>query len=249
MNDFRCSRYLWFFTIFMVGFPPFYLLFASFIFELSSKGIVSIVLSPLFYLSSFFWVMTGIGIRKMNQWSWYTLGAAQIFVTYLNALTLVNHSESQFKLALFLSTLFMQIFIYNEIGSEIRVPFLFPKIRWWESGLAGMYHLPVEIFHSRSATGVSTGQMLDVSARGCFIKSPLDYEPLEKIKLRLEGYGHEVDISGLIVWSAKSTVTHPKGIGVRFFDIDRTGRRKIKVISKRFLREKEKMHAALKISV
>lgn len=231
----------------MVGFPLFYLIFASFIFDLSSKGILSVVLSPLFYLASFFWIVTGVGLRQMKQWAWYTFVAAQIFISYLNALNLVQYSESQYKGWAFVLTLLIQAFIYIAVSRELRVPFLFPKIRWWESGLAGMHHLPVEIFHSASATGVSPGQLLDMNPKGCFLKSPLDFEPFEKIKIRIVGHGHEVDVSGMIVWNAKSTVTHPKGIGIKFLELDRTKRRKIKVITKRFLLEKEKSHVAIKV--
>ena len=244
----RCSRYLWFFTIFMLGFPVFYLVFASLVFELKSKGTISVALSPLFYLASLFWVMTGVGLRQLKQWSWYTLGAAQFFITYLNALNLLNYSRSQFKCYAFILTLVIQFFVYVIIERELRVPFLFPKIRWWESGIAGMHHLAIDIFHSRSPSGMSHAQLLDVSMRGCFLKSPIDFELFEKIKIHVNAYGHEVDIPGTIVWNARSTVTHPKGIGIKFQPLNRTRRRKMKIISKRFERERDHSHVVAKIS-
>jgi Tfp pilus assembly protein PilZ len=88
--------------------------------------------------------------------------------------------------------------------------------------------------------GMSMTQLLDISVRGCFLKSHLDFEPFEKVKIRINAYGQEVDIPGQIVWNAKSTVTHPKGIGIRFYDLNRKRKRKVKVVSKRFEREKEK---------
>ena len=231
----------------MVGFPLFYLIFVSFIFDLSSKGIISVALSPLFYLASIFWIVTGVGLRQMKQWAWYTFGAAQFFSIYLNALNLVHYSDSNFKGSAFILTLLIQFFIYLAVDRELRVPFLFPKLKWWASGLAGMHHMQVEIFHSKSPTGISPGQMLDVSAKGCFIKSPLDFEPMEKIKMKLDGYGQAVEVPGIIVWNARSTVTHPKGIGIKFLDLDRKKRRKIRVISKRFLNEKESKDVAIKV--
>lgn len=240
MEPFRCSRYLWFLTYFMVGFPPIYLVFAAFVFELNSKGILSVSLSPLFYIASIFWIMTGVGIRRMRHWSWYTFGAAQFFITYLNALNLINYSESAFKSWAFALTVLLQLYVYLVVAREIRVPFLFPRIKWWESGIAGMHHLPVEILHSRAADGVSVGQMLDINTKGCFIKSPIDYQSFEKVKLKLNGYGHQVDIAAVIVWNAKSNVTHPKGIGLQFIEKDRNRRRKIRIISKRFEQEREK---------
>jgi hypothetical protein len=224
----------------MIGFPFFYLIFVSLIFELKSKGVISVALSPLFWLASIFWISTGVGLRKMRQWSWYTFGAAQVFITYLNALNLVSYSDSEFKGYAFMLTLAIQFAVYRVVQGEIRVPYLFPRLAWWESGIAGMHHLKVEIFHSRSPSGVSMTQLLDINNRGCFLKSPLDFESFEKVKIRLAGYGQEVDLPGLIVWNAKSTVTHPKGIGIKFYDLNRTRRRKVRVISKRFEREKAK---------
>jgi Tfp pilus assembly protein PilZ len=228
----------------MLGFPVFYLVFVALIFELKSKGVLSVALSPLFYLASFFWIVTGIGLQSMKQWSWYTFGAAQVFITYLNALNLVNYSESEYKGYAFILTLVIQFIVYTVVQSEIRVPFLFPRLRWWESGIAGMHHLSAEIYHSRSASGSSTTQLLDITGKGCFLKSPIDFEPFEKVKIQVNAYGQEVDIPGQIVWNAKSTVTHPKGVGIRFYDLNRTRRRKVKIISKRFEREKEKNEVA-----
>jgi hypothetical protein len=207
---------------------------------LHSKGIISVVLSPLFYIASIFWIFTGFGLQTMKQWSWYTFNAAQVFITYLNALNLVSYSESHFKGYAFILTLLIQFFVFRVVQGEIRVPYLFPRLSWWESGIAGMHHLPAEIFHSKSPTGASLTQLLDITNRGCFLKSPIDYEPFERVRILLKGYGQEVNLPGEIVWNAKSTVTHPKGIGIRFYSLDRKRRRKVRIISKRFAREKAK---------
>ncbi len=244
----RCSRYLWVLSALMIAFPVVYLVFATLIFELKSKGVVSIALSPLFYLSCIFWIVTGIGIRKMKQWSWYTFGAAQFFSTYLNALNLANYSESEFKGYAFAFTIIVQFYLYFVVEGEIRVPFLFPNLKWWESGIAGMHHIPVEVQHTRSATGSSTVQLLDMNMKGCFLKSPLDFQPFEKVTIRMNAYGQSVDIPGVIVWNAKSAVTHPKGIGVQFVDLNRNRKRKVKVISKRFTKEKDSDNVSTPVS-
>lgn len=237
------------FTFFMIGFPVFYLLFASFIFELNSQGILSMVLSPLFYLASFTWIMTGVGLQRMRQWSWYVFGAAQFFSLYLNALNLVQYSHSQFKGLAFIVTLLIQYYVFQVVSRHLRVPFLFPHIRWWESGIAGMNNLPIEVLHMSSVTGTSKAQLLDISTKGCFIKSPFDFEPFEKIRIRMDSFGHQVDVSGYVVWSARSTVTHPKGIGVQFVDLDRHKRRKVKVITSRFVKQRDEyVHANKKLS-
>jgi hypothetical protein len=247
VTNIRCSKYMWFITLFMLVFPITYLVFASLIFELHSQGILSVVLSPLFYLASFFWIISGSGIRRIQKLAWYTFLAAQLFITYLNALNLVNYSHSDYKSYAFILTVLIQSYVYLVVYNELRVPYLFPRIKWWESGLAGMFHLPAEIMHVSSAIGVSNGQILDISGKGCFFKSPNDFQPFEKVKVLIEQYGHKVDVAGIVVWNAESTVTHPKGVGIRFQGLDRKRRRRLSVIARRFKKNKENNHVAKKL--
>lgn len=236
IDELRCSRYAYFLTYFMVGFPVAYLIFATVIFELDSKGLLSVVLSPLLYLSSFFWIISGVGIRRLRKWSWYTFLIAQFFITYLNALNLVLHSNSEFKVWAFAFTILIQAFVLTAVSKEIRVPYLFPRIRWWESGIAGMPHLPIEFVVPQNQGRV--GQILDLNPRGCFIKSPHDFSILDQVTFVVSAFNQTVELSGKVMWNAKSTVTHPKGIGVRFGDLDRKKRRILRVITHHFQKQR-----------
>jgi Tfp pilus assembly protein PilZ len=166
----------------------------------------------------------------------------------LNALNLVQNSDSTYKGLAFVVSILIQFFVFSLVARGIRVPYLFPHIRWWESGTAGMTQIAVEVLHMSSKTGTSHAQMLDVGVRGCFVKSPFEFEPFEKIQLRIDAYGHQLLVSGHVVWNAKSTVTHPKGIGVQFVDLDRKKRRAMKVITQRFIKQREGMYAQQKSS-
>ena len=238
IQELRCSRYTSLMIFFMLPFPVSYLLFATFIFDLDSKGILSVVLSPLFYLASFFWIITGVGLKRLKKWSWYTLLLAEFFITYLNALNLVQHSNSEFKVWAFVFTVLIQGYVLVYISNELRVPYLFPKIRWWESGIAGMPHLDVSLNHLSNSQGITSGQVLDINLKGCFIKTHHDYPPFEKVTLNLNAFEQSLEVSGVVVWNAKSTVTHPKGIGVQFGDVSRKKKRVLRVIVQRFLRMK-----------
>lgn len=248
VQELRCSRYVNFLTYFMVGFPPAYLLFAWIIFELDSKGILSVVLSPLFYLASFFWIVSGAGIRRLRKWSWYTFLIAQFFITYLNALNLVLYSQSEFKIWAFILTLVVQTYVLVAISKELRVPYLFPKIRWWESGIAGMPNIPVLVVRSDRSGAEMPGFMLDLNLKGCFIKTHHDFESFEKVNVRIGAFGQELDLSGVVMWNAKSTVTHPKGIGIRFNPMPRQQRRSLRVVSQKFLRQKDPKKNETRIS-
>lgn len=221
----------------MIGFPFLYIIFAMFIFDLSDSGIVSVLLSPLFYLASIFWIVSGVGLLRMQKWAWYTFFAAQFFITYLNALNLVHYSQSPTKGLAFGLTLLVQLFVYFQVRKEIRVPYLFPKINWWESGIAGMPHIDVQVV---TESGMELGQILDLSVRGCFVKTPKNFKHFEKIKIVGRPYRVDLEVSGTVVWSAASSVTHPKGIGVKFYGLGREDKKRLKQIIIEFEKEKSK---------
>ena len=222
----------------MVGFPLLYPLAGVVLFELGSKGVLSVVLSPLFYLASLLWVLTGIGLQNLRHWSWYTFGIAQVLATYYNALILVNYSESGFKVYSFIGALALQYFLFRLVAGEMRVPYLFPRIKWWESGIAGMHHLPVDVLRL-DGEGEWKGQLLDLSPKGCFIKSPVDFDSGMQVRVRMNHEGKDLLIPGQIVWNAASTVTHPKGVGIRFVETEREVRRKVRIASTRFTQQRD----------
>jgi Tfp pilus assembly protein PilZ len=236
------SRTLRILTIFMMGFPILHPLLSALVFQLSVKGVVSIVLSPLYYLASLFWVMSGIGLRSFHHWAWYTFIVAQILAAYFNALILVNQSDSQFKGFSFILVMAIQYGLLHLVSREVRVPYFFPRINWWESGIAGIHHLSVDLTPTQSGVPASKGQLLDLSARGCFIKSPLDFRLHDPIQVRIIAYGQDLVLSGKVVWIAKSTVTHPKGIGVQFSEIQRPLKRRVRLLTRYFNKQKESSH-------
>lgn len=226
----------------MILFPLVYPLFAYVLFELGMKGLLSIVLSPLFYLCSLFWIFSGIGIRKLKKWSWYTFLLGQAILVYLNALNLVENSNSEFKLWSFMFTILIQGYFFSVISKEIRVPYLFPKIHWWESGIVGMPHLSVSMTHAQPQSASLNGQILDLSLKGCFIKSHHDFKLFEGLQVVIEAFHQRVELKGVVIWNAKSTVTHPKGIGIRFSEMDRKTRKHLKLIVMKFQKQKESGH-------
>jgi len=238
----KTSRALHLLTILMVGFPLLHPLLSALVFELPMKGVVSIVLSPLYYLASLFWVISGLGLRAFHHWAWYTFVTAQVMAAYFNALILVNFSNSEFKGFAFILVMMIQYLVLKIVAREIRVPYLFPRIKWWESGIAGIHHLTVELTPTQSGVPASKGQLLDLSFRGCFIKSPHDFQIHDPIQVKILAYGQDVVLSGKVVWNARSTVTHPKGIGIQFGDFDRSLRRKVRVMIKYYHQEKDASH-------
>ncbi len=231
------SRYGRYLTNAMVLFPFLYPLCTAIFFELSWKGIGNIFLMPTFYMTATTWIVTGFGIRRMRKWAWYSLNFALILTFYLNVITLVNFSDSSRKFAGFALSVLVLAHIYFSCRREMIVPYLFPRIRWWEFGIAGMNHVPIKIWSRPAAE--SPGQLLDLSGKGCFVKSPGDFKLFETIELVGEAYNNHFRFMGKVVWIAKSTVTHPRGIGVQFLELDKANRKKLKVISELFQKDQK----------
>ena len=226
----------------MVGFPLLYPLAASLVFALPLKGFGAIMISPLFYLATVLWIASGLGLRAFRHWSWYTFLSAQGLAAYFNALILVNYSESDFKGFAFLMVLGLQFVVVRLVALEIRVPYLFPRIQWWKSESEGVPGIAVE-FKVRNAAGTESshkGEILDLSSRGAFVKIRQDFSLEDRVSVRVRAYGEEVELGGRIVWNAWSTVTHPQGIGIRFDELERPERRRIRKIAKTFALEKER---------
>ena len=236
------SRTLRFLTILMVGFPILYPFASALVFELPLKGVGAIAISPLFYLATFLWIASGIGLRSFRHWSWYTFLLAQGLAAYFNALILVNYSQSDFKGYTFLMVLGLQFIIVRLVAREVRVPYLFPRIEWWKSESEGIPSLEVEFAVDGGVANATRlkGAILDLSGRGCFVKTQSEFSLGDAVRVWIRAYGNEMELEGKIVWNAWSTVTHPKGIGIRFFDLERAERRTLRSIVKGFTLEKER---------
>lgn len=221
----------------MIGFPIFYLLITAYLFALRKTGVLSISLSPLFYIASLFWISTGAGLFRTQKWSWYTLAISQVLLTYLNALVLLNYSDSPAKGLAFVFTLIVQVIIFYQVKRDIRVPYLFPNIRWWESGLAGTPHINVQVVTDQS---MDLGQILDMSLRGCFLKTQKSFNHFEKVKLVGRPFAQDIELNGVVVWTAKSSVTHPKGVGIKFYGLNRVEKKRLRNIVHLFKAEQKK---------
>ena len=155
----------------------------------------------------------------MRRWSWHWFVAAQILVTYENALFVVNYATSHHRALAFLLSLVLQICLYFRVSQEVRVPYFFPRIRWWESN--PRYRLAFSVTVNRSTGPVQVGEVLDLSTSGCFIKLRNDLAEDETVSLTGKLYGYEMKCDGVVVWISQSTVTSPKGVGVKFTDLSR----------------------------
>ena len=197
-----------------MGFPLTYLLVAAVLFDIPASECMRVLLSPMYYFVALWVIAAGYGLWEMRRWGWYIFLVAEVAIIYENAYLVSNHSESHHKIVAFALSVVFVGFIFIRAKREIRVPYFFPRIPWWESNPRYKIALPVKL--SRGDGALMEGEILDLSMGGCFIKLRTDFEMNEVIAVKFSVFGRAVECEGNVVWRTQTSVTHPKGVGVKF---------------------------------
>lgn len=219
------SKFLKTIAYIYLAFPVTYLGYSAILFNISPERSGKIFFSFSYWLLAITGIAVGYGFREMTRWAWNVFLLNSLFIAYANALIAMRYSESNNPFLAFLISLLFLIALIIRLGKEIRVPYFLPRIRWWESN--PRYKLAVPIKVERAESGFE-GEILDVSMGGCFIKTRNDLTQNERILARFNLFGEALEIGGTIVWRSPSSVTHPKGVGMKFDELDKAQRRIMK---------------------
>lgn len=222
------SRFLKLTALAYMAFPVVYLICAALLFDIPPRQCLRILLSPLYYLVCFWAICAGYGLWEMRRWAWHVFLFSHILVLYGNAVLAADYGESHHKIFGFFFSVLVLAFLTVRLGREIRVPYFLPRIRWWETN--PRYRLSVPVTIHRHQGEALTGEILDLSMGGCFIKFRTELNSDEAIRLEFTVFGQEFRPTGTVVWHTHSTVTHPKGVGIKFGPIARPERRLLKAV-------------------
>lgn len=225
------TRFLKSVAVFFLAFPLLYILLAATLFDIPFQKCVGILLSPFYYLVTITVVVAGYGIWEMRHWSWHLFIVSQVLLAYENAVLAHGYAENHHRLLAFFLSLVLQGAVIYRVSREIRVPYFFPRIRWWESN--PRYRLSVPAKLSDKNANFVEGEILDLSASGCFMKTRLDLPADEKVTVQFKIFNHDFSLEGITVWIAESTVTHPKGVGVKFMPIPKSQKRALRIVSRK----------------
>ncbi len=231
MKKYR-SRFLKVTAATWLAYPISYLLFSVLIFDIPATKVFVILLSPWFFILSALGILTGYGFHMMHHWAWYTFLMTSVATAYANALVLLNYSASHNKLLAFIFSIVLLVGLIYGVAREVRVPYFFPKIRWWESNPRYRLSIPAKLALEESANTFQ-GEILDISISGCFIKIPNPIPVDELIKVQFELFRHPIEFQGTVVWQASGAVTHPKGVGIKFAPMFKQQRRLMKAMNSR----------------
>lgn len=233
MKEYR-TRFLKSVSIFYLGFPLFYILISALLFDIPGSSLLRILLSPSYYLLSMLGVMVGYGLWEVLRWSWYLLIGVNFLIAYHNAILVNEYGTTHHKFVSYLASLAVLFILSLRVSREIRVPYFFPKIRWWESNPRYKLSVPVKVIRQEGME--IQGDIMDLSIAGCFIKLRSDLKQHESLKLHFVIFNIPVECHGVIVWRAQSGVTTPKGIGVKFLPLSRLQKRSLRQVTHRLKR-------------
>lgn len=213
-----------------LAFPVFYVCATTILFDIPGKTWFGVLLHPYFYLLGAAAMVAGWALWEMKRWAWHFFIGTNVLIAYETAVFVHDYGRNSHKALAYLSALAALILVIIRLGREIRVPYFFPRIRWWESD--PRYRLAVPVSMASDTTALE-GMILDLSIGGCFVKMREDLKIDEPITIRFSVFGFVVSCEGVVVWATQSTVTHPKGVGIKFTDIDRLSRRSLRSITRK----------------
>jgi len=211
-----------------LAFPGSYLLCAALLFQMPLAQCGRLLLSPWYYLFSLLGMIAGFGLWGLHRWSWYLIMVLHFLALYSNAVLLAEFSSSPQKLAAYSAATLILALLTFRIDREIRVPYLLPRIRWWESDPRHRLSLKASLFRIHSEAPIPV-ECLDLSWSGCFLKTRQDFKADETILVLIEAFGLSLRCAGTVVWRTQSGVTVPKGLGVKFVPIPKEQRRLFKL--------------------
>jgi Tfp pilus assembly protein PilZ len=229
-------------------FPVSYALLMGAFYNLPFSRIVSMFFSFPYLVHSVIAVFAGWALYRMRPYAWHiyvfhsvVMIVEQFYVAYRYA---ENHIV---EVPLLFTSATIGILLWL-LKAELRVPYYSPKIAWWESDPRYKISVPATM---TCADHFYQGDIMDISASGCFIKTKDPLKVDQEILIKFSLFDHRFECTGHVVWRTESGVTHPKGVGVRFSSMEKTIQgelrqtvKKLKSLSRKYkdLRAEEKVN-------
>lgn len=229
------------------SFPLTYVMILGALYNLPLGKMLAIGFSVYYLIHTLIAIFTGWALYHMRPYAWHIfvfhcliLSGEQFYL----ALSQAENFYPQIPLAVSLGLILLTFFI---VKWELRVPYFNPRIAWWESDPRYKISVPAQM---TSQDHFYQGEIMDISANGCFIKSkaPIHVDQIIHVKFAL--FDSTFSCDGKIVWQTEGAVTHPRGVGVRFLNLDNKNQlllrdtvKKLKSLSLKYknLRKEEKV--------
>ncbi len=229
----------------LCSFPLTFILYGILVLGFNTEGLIRVLLSPLYWLIAVLAVYAGVSMLWHLWYAWHLYVFVNILINYFIAIMLLVGSVSSSRTGVFIISTLLQLLALSVVTREFRVPYFLPRIRWWETDLRRKLSIHVRILRDTQEHPLwIEGEILDISPKGCFIKTHVNFLPQETLQLEFSLFEKSIECQGEVITRASSAVTHPKGIGVRFLELDREANQHLKSASKQ-LKQLSKHYAQL----
>ena len=201
----------------------------AFLFEIPARRCLGLVFSPFYILLSVLSVITAIAMREVKYWAWHLFLGLNLLLVYEN-LMLMQYGESINWAPAYLFSVFLLFLLSYRISRELRVPWVLPRIRWWESDPRHKLQLPAQILRTKEESEPIRCDILDLDSGGCFARTRAHFDSDERVQVRFHAFGLDISVSGFIVLKADTAVTHPAGVGIKFAPPSKGMRKRLKSV-------------------
>lgn len=228
------------------SFPFTYVFVLGMLYNLDLERMFLLFFSLYNLVHSVIAVTTGVALYNMRPYAWHLYvfhSGLLIWEQFYVGLRYSNSTLVAVPLVFSTATILGVLWVLKK---EVRVPYFNPKIAWWESDPRYKISVPAEI---TSPDHSYNGDIMDVSASGCFIKTKAGLKVDQLVQIKFALFGHKFDCNSRVVWRTESGVTHPKGIGLRFVGLEKSVHqdlretvKKLKSLSQKYkdIRDEEK---------
>ena len=201
----------------LLAFPILFPLIAWGLLHLKPGYVGELLMDTRFWFISAWSIAAGWGLHKVRTWAWPVFVTNIALVSLLTFFIVFAHSDAEWKSLEFLGALAVALCLLVLVGREIRVPYLNPKILWWENDPRFKIHIPVLVAQGGRRVA---GEILDISRKGCFIKTAEEFNTGDDLHLEFTIFQWTLGPRGRVVSVTERSLTRPPGIGVQFIETD-----------------------------
>ncbi len=211
-------RYVKFLGYALLSFPGTYILVLATFYNLSLSKMAWMFFTWPYIVHSLFALGTGLALLHMKPFAWHLYVTHSVFVLFEQVHVAYRYAERpNVEIPVALATLTTLGLLWF-LRRELRVPYFSPRIAWWESDPRYKISVPTQM---TSADHLYQGEIMDVSASGCFIKVKASFKIDQTLNVKFSLFDRQFACQGKVVWRTDGGVTHPKGIGVKFMALEK----------------------------
>lgn len=191
--------------------------------------------NPVVIITLLLWaaaIPLAIGLYQVKIWSWYFF-IVHAVVTFIVSFIRYKYNAAQeilFFLEIDSSSVVNALFLIPAgifLHSEIRTPYFNPHLRWWQQKTRYKHEETITINDTIYKT-------YDISETGAFIVCPeiAHFKENQRLSITINLDDFHLQCNAQAIWENDGTNHYPKGYGIKFLDLKKIDKLKIKYFIK-----------------